>query len=531
MQNPEVEFFLVHLESSQAETLFLEIFLICQRLELLDPRELGPKWQNIHFEEYKNPQHNLDNKVNLRQIDQAISKYSNQYSFEQSQETGDINKILENWQEKHLLDAVQRINSNSIIDKKFLQQKSILKKQKNNWQLTIIKDLKAIYTKYEAGSKLHLVYPRLFKIEKNSNILFACFAVDQKFTGNIVEVLEKYNIDYEKVGWTSPIANYIDKNEIAYNLTSPASNPLLLKFLTIGYYLLCSIVLHDAFAGLIIVAISLFAYRYNLRSLTFTNQIWVGLGSVLIGIISGSFGGNMLQVLAMSNYVVVKEVSTSLMALMDQFQIVDWTNQNSNLLVNSILRTQNTSPQLLLATCIGVVMFAIGFGLQLYRVTQDFRAKSPKLAIVRLIFIATVTILLLVSISIVPWWLSILFLFGLYLYQPDLQFLAKLKTLVLGEFGLVGFISICAKFLWFAAAFGLLILSSVIFNTSNNLIGDNVLVMLALNVLISVFLWQVIALVVARTLRENVTEPLFIDLSKESTRILKPIINYKYWKA
>jgi hypothetical protein len=530
MQNPEVEFFLIHVESSQADILFMDLFLSGIKLELLDPRELGPKWQNVHFVGGKTDQTNPENVVKLRQINQVISKFDDQHSFEQNQESGDITKILENWQEKYLLDAVHRLNSNSIIDKKFLQQKAILKKQKNKWQVTIIKDLKALYTKYETTSKLSLVYSKLFKTDKNSNVLFACFATASEGSDKAVEILDKNQIDFEKIGWTNQISNLQESRELAYNIPSASINPRLLKLLALCYYLLCSMVLHDAFVGLVIVVISLLAYRYNLKSKVFLTQIWTGLGGIIIGIISGSFGGNMLQVLSMSKFLVVKEVSASLLNFMSLFQIVDWTNQNQNLLLNYNLSLQNITPQRLLVICFIAIALAVVNIVQLYRVVQDYNRNLPKLAIVRSIFILTLISLILTLTSVIPLWPSIVLLLGLYLYQPDLQFTTKFKTLIMGEFGIVGFACLFLKFLWFGAVFGVLVCSSLIFNIINNLIGDSVFMMVFANLLISIFLWQLTAFIVAKTLRENLTEQLSVNSDPNAKRTLKPVIKYKYWK-
>jgi hypothetical protein len=126
----ETQVFLAHIPQDKIEDFFGEVLLEGVMMEVLDPKELGDRWQNVTFLNPKDFGTNQEGLVNsnMNTLGNVISKYSNQFSFEEKHEEGSISKVLQNWQERNLMDAAQKLTKNSIVNKKFLQQKSVLKK-------------------------------------------------------------------------------------------------------------------------------------------------------------------------------------------------------------------------------------------------------------------------------------------------------------------------------------------------------------------------------------------------------------------
>jgi hypothetical protein len=530
MNHNNRDFFLIYLEKEKFEPFFGKLLSSGVTLEMLDPRELGPKWQAVTFlETSQQGKDSEQNNFKLSQIQRVIESYCPSFSFEEQRESGDINQILENWQEKNLFDAVQRLGSNSIIDRKFLQQKLILKKIKGKWQVTIIKDLKALYTRYEIVSKLPLIRKKLFQIEASTEVTFACFATLQTNKQAVIDTLTEHNIDYEITGWTHQIQIKNHRKPAGHSVFDDVQNRPLPKLPSFLYYFMCGLVIHDILAGLVITAVSLFAYRFNLKNKAFVAQLWTGLGAIILGIVSGSFGGNMLQVLSTSKYLVVKAGSNLLLDFVGLFQMVDWTNQNPNLLLNSSLKSQNISPLGFLVLSFALACVVVGICMQIYKIRIDYKSNLFKPVVVRCIFVLTIICFALYAINLIALWPCLALLFGLTLYQPDLQITTKLKMLVVGEFGLLGFIILASQFLWFAAAFGLLVGSSLVFNLINNA-TDNLFIMLFGNLVATIIMWQLTAFVVAKTLQANITDQHQTDPDDSSNRSINPVIEYKYWK-
>lgn len=526
----EVQYFLVHLEQDKVETFFTNLLLSGIAMELLDPRELGPKWQEISFVDSYNNQPNPESILKQKQIEQVIKAYSNVYSFEEKYETGDINKILENWQEKYLMDAVRRLNNDSIINKKFLQQKSILKKVKNKWQVTILRDLKALYTKYEIEFKLPLIRQRLFKVDKNSQIMFACFVILKKDVDIVLKNLKSQEIDYEITSWTKKTFVPIVKRQLVFNLQANSINSRWSKIVIFVYYLLSAVVIHDIFVGIIILFISLVGYRFELKSRVFVSQIWTGLGAIIVGIIGGSFAGNMLQVLSMSKYFIVKEGSIALLNFLSLFQVVDWTNQNQNFLINFSLLSKSIQPSAILSVAFITITSIIIIFAHVIEMIKDFRNNQFKQAMVRAIFTLTIIFWVLTLLGYAPFWLVLISISGLILYQLDLQITSKLKTFIIGEFGLFGLVRLFIRSLWFGTVFGILTLSTIVFNNINSLIGDNVLVLLIADIIVSLLLWQITAFLVAKALKVNLVDQIEDSSGIITDKRFNPISNYKYWK-
>ena len=529
--NKKVQFFLIHLEIDQFEPFFIELLSSGVALEILDPRELGSKWQNVSFLETSNQERsNLDKTAILKQLDQTINTYLPSFAFEEKYETGDVNKILENWQEKYLFDAVQRLNSNSIINKKFLQQKSILKKVKNKWEVTILKDLKALYTKYEIASKLPLIYQKLFKIDNNSEVAFACFAIIKADTIKTIDILKQHKIDYELTSWTKQIVIFGVNKDLTFGISSDGLDLRLAKFIIYIYYFLCAFVIHDIFVGLIILITISCVYRLELRNKVFLSQIWTGLGALIFGIIGGSFAGNFLQVLSISKYLVVKESSGGILGFLSLFQIVDWTNQNQNLILNNNLAAHNISPVAIFTIIFIFISFIIIIITQVIKVANDYRNNLIRQSIVRSIFITTITIWISTLLRFTPPWLALIATFVLIIYQPDLQIITKIKTFFIGEFGVFGLIKLLIRSLLFGAVFGTLICCSLFFNFINNSIGDNVIILFILNTIVSIILWQVTAFVVAKALKVNLVDQVTENISTSQPRTFNPLSKFKYWK-
>jgi hypothetical protein len=527
----EVQFFLVHLEKDKFEQFFVSLLFAGISIEMFDPRELGQKWQTITFlnsESYKEPNHEYKEK--MMHLEKTIQYYSPIYSFEEKFESGDVNLILENWQEKYLFDAVQKLNNKSIINKKFLQQKSILKKVKNKWQVTIIKDLKALYTKYEITSKLPLIYNKLFKLEDSSEVVFACFAVLNKDAQNTKESLSELQMDNELISWNKEIVASNLEKSIVYNFPVLTTGKKWSKFLIFIYYFLCSFVIHDIFVGLVILFSSLFGYNFELKNKTFITQIWTGIGSIVFGIIGGSFAGNLLSVLSMSKYLVVKEIGNGLLWFLALFQVIDWTNQNQNPPLNYNLASQNFSPiGIFTITFIALSLIIISSG-QLIKTIDDYQNTNLKNAIVRTIFTVNTIILILYASNLVPIWAALLSLFLLLIYQPDLQIGAKIKTFFVGDFGLFGFLKMLIRSLWLWAIFGVLILSTLVYNNINLAIGDNLIILLLADTITGLILWQLAAFLVAKALKVNTVDQLLESNKHPQTRLFNPITKYKYWK-
>ena len=526
----EVQFFLIHLEKDKIESFFTKLLSSGVGIELLDPRELGPKWQDISFIEPIVIQSNSENTLKMRQIDQVIGDYAKIYSFEEKYETGDIDKVLENWQEKYLLDAVQKLNNNSIINKKFLQQKSILKKVKNKWEVTIIKDLKAFYTKCEIAFKLPLIQKKLFKVDKHSEVIFACFAVINRDLGRVTETLIDQEIDYEITSWTIQITPKNTTKYLVYNILSEGVSQRLSKIFVFIYYFLGAFVIHDIFVGIIIVITTLCAYRFELEDRTFLSQVWIGLGAIIFGVIGGSFAGNMLQVLSMSKYFFVKETCNFILSLLSLFQVVDWTNQNQNLLLNYNLVNHNITPLAIFTIVFTVIASLILIISQLMQALKDYNSYLLKKSIVRVVFVITLSLWILVILNLLPLWCALISSFGLLLYQPNLQILEKIKTFFVGEFGFFGAIKLFIRSLWFVSVFGFLVLSTLIFNFINSAIGDNIIILFILNVIISIILWQVTAFLVGKALKVNLIDQIANASDTLLKRNFEPISKYKYWK-
>jgi hypothetical protein len=527
----EVNFFLINLEKDKFEQFFIKLLSSGVAIEMLDPQELGLKWQAVTFlNSDVDIEPNTENTLKLKQLEKAIEEYSPTFSFEEKYESGDVNQILENWQEKYIFDAVRRLNNNSIINKKFLQQKSILKKVKNKWYVTILKDLKALYTKYEIISKTPLIYKKFFKLEESSEVIFGCIAVLHKDAPITKQLLNEEQLDFEETSWSKKFGIAKNSKDAIYNLELSPSNPKWSTIVTFLYYTLCAFVVHDIFVGFVILIISLGAYRFELKNKSFFSQVWTGLGSIVFGVIGGSFAGNLLSVLSMSKYLVVKEIGNGLLGFLSLFQVIDWTNQNQNLLFNYNLSFQSWSP-----VGIFTILFILVSGLtiilgQLIKVKHEYKNNDIKNAIARAIFIVTIIGLIFAVSNLVPVWTAFFLLFFLFIYQPSLQISSKVKTFIVGDFGLFGFTKLLARSLWFAVVFGVLVLSTIIFNNMNFIIGDNVIILLIIDTIIAIILWQVVAFLVAKALQVNLVDELSQKHQNTQTRLFNPITKYKYWK-
>jgi hypothetical protein len=526
----EVQFLLIHLDREVFEPLFIKLLSSGVSIEMLDPRELGPKWQGISFlnsTEFGDV--NSENVLKLRQIEKTIEQYSPVYSFEEKKESGNVDAVLENWQEKYLFDAVQRLNSSSIINKKFLQQKSILKKVKNEWQVTILKDLKALYTKYEIISNFSLIYKKFFRLEKDSNLVFGCFAVRHQEVQKTKDLLSEYQIDSEVTGWNKKFVVVNQNKELIYNLPTSNLSQNWTKFLIFLYYFLSALVIHDIFVGFLIIIICIIAYRFELKNKAFLSQVWTGFGAIVLGIVGGSFAGNLLPILSMSKFLVVKEIGNGLLGFLSLFQVIDWTNQNPNLLLNYNLAAQSFSPiALLFLTFFIISLFVIVFG-QLIKVASEYKNSNFRKVIVRVIFVVTTVSGTLSIFSLIPIWITLVLGLLLFVYQPGLQIGNKAKTFVTSEFGIYGYVKLFVQWLWLAAVFGILIFSTLIFNTANSLIGDNVVVLLLIDTVMSLLLWQIVAFIVAKTLKVNIIDQT-AQFQNSQERTFNPLSRYKYWK-
>lgn len=529
----DTQVFLIHIAEDKINTFFGEVLVEGIMLEVLDPKELGDRWQNVSFIGKTNADQRESTLevFNANLVSDVIIKYTKQYSFEEKYEEGSVTKVLENWQEKHLLDAAQKLTRSSISNKKFLQQKSILKKTKSGWDITILKDLKALYTKYEISQKTQSIRENIFRLTSDSNALFACFIVPQDDFEAVEKKLNQSGIDYEVTTWVKPIIfeSGVSQEDFT-DLSISSFDSKFLWILGLFSFLFSSIVIHDTLIGLMILLISLLAQKFDLKYKNMSGQMWLGFGSIITGIISGSFGSNLLSILSKSSIESVQIISNNLEIFFGLFKIVDWTGENLSLLVNSTVdgKTEALHSWLFIIFC--TLVCIVFFVAQMIRIIKDFALNNNKKAVAGLVFLVNLIISFFCIVGLIPIWTVAISIFGLLVYQPQLKFGPKIMSFLFGQYGLIGFLKKAFWALSFFSLFGIMIGYTSLLNLINKSLEGNLILLGFANILVSIIVWQVTFAIAKRVLRENFLEYFVPRASKANQRIFNPITKYKYWR-
>jgi hypothetical protein len=529
----DTQVFLAHLPQDKIETFFGEVLLEGVMLEVLDPKELGDRWQNVTFFDPKELGHNQEGLINsnMQTLENVISKYSHQYSFEEKYEEGSISKVLQNWQERNLMDAAQKLYKNSIVNKKFLQQKSVLKKTKSGWEVTIIKDLKALYTKYEINQKIKVITSKVFRLTSDSDALFVCFISPAKDFGTVKALLDRNQIDFEITTWVKSIAfSEVNDQEEFVGFTLSDFDRKFVWIFNLFSFVFCSIVIHDVLVGIIILLMSLIAQRFDLKYRNMSSQMWVGFGAIITGIIGGSFGSNLLQVLSVSLVELVKNISQSLLSFFGLFKIVDWSDTGKSFVINMIADFQVNLLHSGLVFGFGALsLFVVFIGIMI-RIIKDFKFNNLKKGVTGIVFLLNLIVAGFCFAGLLPYWTLIISCFALLIYQPPFKLAGKVPSFLFGQYGVVGFVEKACRTLLFSLMFGLMIGSSAALNSINNRFSGNTLALILVNIIFALVIWQLTFVLTNKALCGNFLL-YFVPKTKNSKqRLFDPITKYKYWR-
>jgi hypothetical protein len=525
----DTQVFLIHLSEDKIGEVFAKILVDGAMLEPLDPRDLGDRWQNVIFLDSQNVA--TENQEKMHILEKVISKYSKEFDFEENYESGRVAKVLENWQEKYLVDAAKKLLVNSIVNKKFLQQKSILKKIKGGWEVTILKDLKALYTRLEIESKILEIKKKTFRLTNDSDSLFVCFIAGKVDVDKVSSLLDDNQIDFEMTTWIKPII--FDENANTPHFKGLVFENVDRGFMWIFYLfniIFCSIILHDILFGLIILLISMASFRFETRTKLMSSQMWVGFGSIVIGIISGNFGGNLLKVWSISSNEFIKKLSLEAINFLSLFKIVDWTNSTPNYLINTFFVDHSRSLYLFFVFGIMAAGLMVVFLALTSKIIKDLQTGQPKVAITGILYVFNIIVAGIILAGLIPNWFILVTLFGLFIYQWQLSFGSKIKSFIFGSYGVLGSILNLIKVLWFCVIIGLSIGSSALVNVANEYFNSNVFVQIILNFVFAIVLWQVTFVAVQKSMKSNFLDYFVQNINKSNQRYFDPITKYKYWK-
>jgi hypothetical protein len=305
--------------------------------EILNPKLLKDKWQNVIFlEGENNPK--LDR--NLFVIGELINKYDPSYSWIDSRLEGSLREYYHPDEEEELIQKAKKI-----LRQPAVANASEAKKILVNGKLLILNKYKALYTKLQQELLTNHLKAGLFRLNPNSNAIFGIFGVNSTKTETTKSILEYFGINYDVYDWVEEIGHWEQENSEqswqSYIRTFffPSQDTVSNLFwvsklipLSVG------IAIHDVVFGFVMLLAVLFCNLLNISNNSFGNHLknlsYVSLSVIIFGIITGSYGGSLLKNLPFS-------FTKDLYGILKNFQIIDITGFSKDLPINQLFQSVN----------------------------------------------------------------------------------------------------------------------------------------------------------------------------------------------
>lgn len=474
--------FLLHLSSDQINLCLVSLLEQGVDFEILNPQDLGSQssvlnskldssWKSVIFYEVK-----IDEELNqkMQLLDKILQKYSSSFTAINQKCEGSVIKKLEHWKEVYLQDIINKLSKNSLVYHKDLIKRGVLKSHKIGDKLVIIDDLKALYTKYEIQKKANYLQSQFFKLNKTTNAAFGFISVPEYLEPLAIGVFSFLQIDYELVVWEYEIVdwnnrgsyvgyqNLIKQNNPYFRLNSGLAviNPT--KFFACFSIFFTALVISDIWAGFVIVLISgclsLLQKKIQLKHSIIYTQIWTGLLATIFGVILGRFGGNLLTLdsIIFSNLSFVKDLSN----VISSFQLISLYEVKNKMFLplNQLIAMQNWNLDVVFVSGFIIIILIVLLLSYLFDIQKKFRQGEAKKSSLSMVFTVNIILLIGISIGFVPFWVFVIALFLLFIFQIPLSLGQKARNFVTDTYGLAGLVGFIFKF---SQLFSLLLLTLV----------------------------------------------------------------------
>jgi hypothetical protein len=525
--------FLLYLPAEKINQTLVSFLEQGVEFELLNPMNLPSdntnQWDSVLFYEEKLDV-DLDQKMLM--LDKVLQKYASKLDFINQKSSGSIVKKLENWKEIYLLDIIHKLSKNSPVYHKDLIKRGVIKNDK----LTILEDLKALYTKYEIQKKANQAQAQFFRLNPTTDALFGFVSVPEYLEPMANGILTFLQVDYDTIKWEtavldwksrelfSPYQKLIKESKPDFRFNFGFVDPA--RFLALFATFCVGFIFSDILAGLVIIAVSvlLFVLRktYPLKKQFVYLQFYAGLVSILFGLVLGRFGGNLLAQSWLKN--TPFEV---LQKILNSFQLLDlYEVKQSFLPINTLINQNKIELDWLVVggfLGLSLTVFAINFWVLS---SNKMKENQPKEALLSIICLSNLVMLGLVTTGFLPI-LSIVFSLGVLLvFQTNSNFQIKLKSFFTGNFGIVGIGNLILKLACMCSFFGLSLFYGGMCSLINQSFGGMVLNILVAHIVLVFFVWQTALALANRIFINEFLE--FFDIG--NAKIFRPIGKFKWWK-
>jgi hypothetical protein len=510
--NPAI---LIHLTGS--ETQLISAFLTKTieqgiNFEFLNPKLLGEKWQNvISF------QPNLvDIKPNMSQVMDLLSKiihrFDSEFAWQKKEETGNVDQALGQYSLQELVEIAFKLNKSTKFTVKQLEYKGILYKG----QLTILRELKAAYTKLQIEQTISLLHSNFFILKQDSNAVFALLSISSNQLSALETIFVETGINWQVHSWLQPIVTWNSSNSklnlLIQDYYIPEAKTLAgLNLFVVFWSILVGYIMADILAGLVFVSLSLLFKLLPKSKLMWliarTQLFYCGLSAIIFGLIFGQFAGRSV-------------LNLGFLSFFRNFQLLEFGNSSSLLPLNQLLSQQLPNLNWLDFNFFFTLFLAclITFLALIIKIWNQ-RILGLRSLVNTLCWVA-IPIFALVSVYYQLWPLILAPVILLYVFQPKPQ----LKNFLFGRNSIyqliVLFFRLCS---WFSL-FGLSIFSFW-FQAKVTLLSN-----FYLTLIVQILFYSIFGLAIYQlTFRLLVGSFVGIWQNYQS-RQLKPEIKLKYWK-
>ncbi len=297
--------------------------------EFLNPKLLGGKWQSVISFQPDND----ETKPNLTHITEVLSKiihrFDNQFSWQQSQESGKLQQALSHYSPEELIEIAFKLNKSSKFTNKQLEYKGILQKGK----LNILREIKALYTQFQIKQKVLQLQSNFFVLKPNSKNIFALISVSSNQLLLFESILQEMQINWQVHSWLQPIVTWDNSKSSLKVLLQEYYIPEVKSIIGLNLFgilwsVLVGYIFSDILAGVVIVIFALiinFLPKPKLVWLVARSQLlYSGLASVIFGLILGQINSQPIP-------------NHGAWQILKNFQLVEFSNPTSILPLNQLL--------------------------------------------------------------------------------------------------------------------------------------------------------------------------------------------------
>jgi vacuolar-type H+-ATPase subunit I/STV1 len=452
--------YLLTTNKDQVETLLADLLVSGSSFEILDPKELGEEWNQIH---------NYENKVivdsrELEIADKVLTTYQPKgllESFIDHRAIGSVGDILVAKQKKevlkniiHKLAQYQELKNTEVGEGSPTQSglediRLSLKDYDINPDLLTpeqYKSLSAYHASLELDGKLAQVLEKVFSLQSNSQTYFGFFSVEKSNSKAFELTLVKEKINFEKVDWNKEIVVWQNKGGLSAfqgvaeslgTIDTKETDPTVP--ISIFFTLFFAFCLGDAIYGLILALFcGYFLYFKNLKKgfqNIFKLFFYSGIVTVLMGALMNSWAGDLLA-------------NSPAKSFVELFQVVDLLNPDSPAMLNVVLKNNGgTSPivfMLGLSAFIGLLNIFCGYFIQMRTSLKSssfskFRSELNWFLFV-LSILVTVSALAFLPALVMPGAVIILLTgLGLFVLNESNTIVGKIMGGLVSVYNLIGF--------------------------------------------------------------------------------------------